>query len=149
MFILRSLHAHTISIWISTQFQFGFNSFYISIQFNSNSIPIHVQFNFKRKLVILVFRIYGWFWWIRLIIPKFRLTSLQTNSFPFNASKIINFLLQSDISYSGYLLKSFKGKLKSLLMFRQSLCIKKDPNWLPLNYNTYSDVDIDNLKSIR
>ena len=86
---------------------------------------------------------------IRLITPKFRLTSLQTNSFSFTASKIINFLLRSDISYSGYMLKSFKGKLKSHLMFRQSLCIKKDPNWLPLNYNIYSDVNINNLQSIR
>ena len=79
---------------------------------------------------------------IRLITPKFRLTSMQTKSFSFTASKVINFLLQSDICYSGYTLKSFKGKLKSHLIFKQSLCIKNDPNWLPLNYNIYSDVNI-------
>ena len=67
---------------------------------------------------------------------------MQTKSFSFTASKVINFLLQSDICYSGYTLKSFKGKLKSHLIFKQSLCIKNDPNWLPLNYNIYSDVNI-------
>ena len=86
---------------------------------------------------------------IRLLTPKFKLTSLQANSFSFTASKIINFLLRSDICYSGYTIKSFKGKLKSHLMFRQSLCIKKDPNWLPLNYNIYSDVKIENLQPTR
>ena len=79
---------------------------------------------------------------VRLILPKFKHYKYANLRFCFTASKIANYLLQNDICYSGYTLLSYKTKLKRFLMYKQSLCLNNDLNWLPCNFNIYSDVNI-------
>ena len=79
---------------------------------------------------------------IRLLLPKFNYHKPANKSFSFTASKLLNLLLQNDISYVGYTLQKFKCKLKRHLMFKQSLSLSNDPNWIPCNINIYSDISM-------
>ena len=75
-----------------------------------------------------------------LILPKFNKQTYKVNSFVFNSSKILNFLLANKISYSISSLNAFKINVKRFLMTKQNISINKNPDWLPLNYSLFSDV---------
>ena len=78
-----------------------------------------------------------------LLMPKFKKEFNKSNSFIFNSSKIINFSTANNINYSSCSLQSFKTNVKRLLMSRQNVSIKNDPNWLPNNISLFSDVRMD------
>ena len=77
----------------------------------------------------------------RLELPKFRKEKMKLNSFIFNSSKILNYLTANKLDYKNSSLNTFKVNLKRLLMTRQSIFVKNDPNWLPFNYSFFSDIE--------
>ena len=76
----------------------------------------------------------------RLIYPKFNLSKVKDNNFVFNASKILNYLLASDIPYHIITAPVFKKRLKSHLMNTQNASINGDENWLPCNHDLFSHI---------
>ena len=77
----------------------------------------------------------------RLELPKFKKEKNKLNSFIFNSSKILNYLTANKVCYKNSNLDTFKINLKRLLMTRQSIFVKNDPNWLPFNYSFFSDIE--------
>ena len=77
-----------------------------------------------------------------LSLPKYKKEKLKSNSFIFNASKIINYFLKNHVSYRDISQSTFKILLKRYLMALQSKSVKSDPNWLPCNFSIFSDVQI-------
>ena len=78
----------------------------------------------------------------RLLLPKFSLSKARDNSFIFNASKILNYLLEHAIPYHILSAAVFKLRLKKHLMNIQNLSVDGDENWLPCNYNLFSNITI-------
>ena len=78
----------------------------------------------------------------RLILPKFNRSSVKTNSFIFNSSKILNYLLQHDIPYHILPLSIFKKRLKRHLQATQNLSVNGDDSWLPCNHDLFSNVTV-------
>ncbi len=76
----------------------------------------------------------------RCILPKFTLSKIMNKSLIFNASKILNYLIQHDIKYYELSIKVFKKRLKNHLIFTQSMSVKGDENWLPSNHDLFSDI---------
>ena len=76
----------------------------------------------------------------RCIIPKFTLSKIMNKSLIFNASKILNYLIQHDIKYYELSINVFKKRLKKHLIFTQSISVKGDENWLPSNHDLFSDI---------
>ena len=78
----------------------------------------------------------------RLIFPKFSHTKIKNNSFVFNSSKILNYLLDHAIPY--YILsdKVFKHRFKSHLINIQNLSLEGDDNWLPCNHDLFSNISV-------
>lgn len=77
----------------------------------------------------------------RCIYPKFNLEFYKSKSFVFNGSKILNYLLQQDIPYSGISNPVFKSRLKRHLITMQSQSVARDDAWLPCNHNIFSDIN--------
>ena len=77
----------------------------------------------------------------RLELPKFKKEKIKLNSFIFNSSKILNYLTANKVSYKNLSLDTFKINLKRLLMTRQNISLRNDPNWLPLNYSFFSGIE--------
>ena len=76
----------------------------------------------------------------RLIMPKFKKQFFKLNSFVFNSSKILNFLLLKNINYSTCSLETFKINVKRFLIATQNASLRNDPNWFPNNLSIFSDV---------
>ena len=78
----------------------------------------------------------------RLIFPKFSHTKIKNNSFVFNSSKILNYLLDHAIPY--YILSDtvFKHRFKSHLINIQNLSLEGDDNWLPCNHDLFSNISV-------
>ena len=75
-----------------------------------------------------------------LLMPKFKKEFNKSNSFIFNSSKIINFLVANNINYHSCSLNTFKINFKRLLMSRQNISLKNNHNWLPNNNFIFSDI---------
>ena len=84
----------------------------------------------------------------RIILPKFKKEKTKANSFVFKSAKILNFLATNKIEYKNTTLSSFKINLKRFLMFRQNISLRNDPNWLPLNYLFFTDIEAPDQKNI-
>ena len=78
----------------------------------------------------------------RLILPKFNSEKCKTNSFIFNSSKIVNFVLSSKIDIYNMSQSTLKVNLKRFLMTKQSATLHGDPNWYPCNLSIFSDVNL-------
>ena len=78
----------------------------------------------------------------RLLLPKYVKASYQRASFIHNSSKILNYFSSNKILYNDISSYTLKTKLKCHLMFKQRLSIKGNVDWLPCNYNIFSDVSI-------
>ena len=71
---------------------------------------------------------------LRLLLPKFKKETYKSQSFIFNSSKILNFLLSKNINYSLCSIDAFKINVKRFLMARQNIFVNKNSDWLPNNY---------------
>ena len=89
-----------------------------------------------------IFKLYEFTPSFKLILPKFNKEKLKPRSFIFNSAKILNFSTANKIDYKTTHFNTFKLNLKRFLMNRQNISLNKDPNWLPLNYSLFSDVNI-------
>ena len=78
----------------------------------------------------------------RLILPKFTLSKVKDNNFVFNASKILNYLMDHAIPYHILTVAVFKKRLKNHLLNVQTLSIDGDNNWLPCNHDLFSNVTV-------
>ena len=77
----------------------------------------------------------------RLLLPLYKHSKLAQLSFIYNSTKIINYFLSQDIDYNSVSSHDvFKNNIKRHLMFRQSLSLKNDNNWIPCNTHIFSDV---------
>ena len=76
----------------------------------------------------------------RFIYPKFNTEYYKTKSFVFNGSKILNYLLQQDIPYTGIKNSTFKARLKRHLLTIQGQSIARDDGWLPCNHSIFSHI---------
>ena len=66
----------------------------------------------------------------------------NTSYFIYNASRILNYLSDNDISYLVCSPEIFKKRLKQHLLNMQSISVNGDANWLPCNNNLFSDIVI-------
>ncbi len=78
----------------------------------------------------------------RLIMPRFSLSTTKENSFVVNSVKIINYLLNQDVSYSKLSHEQFKNRLKRHLLTTQMQTIGGDDSWLPCNHDIFSCVSL-------
>ena len=78
----------------------------------------------------------------RCIYPKFHLEYFKSRSFVHNGSKILNYLMQQDIPYTGISIEVFKSRLKRHLMAIQSQSVAGEDYWLPCNHDIFSTVKI-------
>ena len=78
----------------------------------------------------------------RLVIPKFKKSRIKNENFLYNASRILNYLSDNDISYLVCSPEIFKKRLKQHLLNMQSISVNGDANWLPCNNNLFSDIVI-------
>lgn len=77
-----------------------------------------------------------------LILPKFKKETFKSNSFIYNASKIINHFLINNIKLNETSQLTFKVLVKRYLMMNQNASIKGEPDWLPCNLSIFSDIVI-------
>ena len=75
----------------------------------------------------------------RLIFPKFTLSKVKDNNFVFNASKILNYLMDHAIPYHILTVAIFKKILKNHLLNIQNISINGDENWLPCNHDLFHE----------
>ena len=78
----------------------------------------------------------------RFIVPKFNLEYFKSKSFVYNGSKILNYLQQQDIPFTGISNPVFKSRVKRHLLTIQSQSVAGDSSWLPCNHNIFSDVKL-------
>ena len=78
----------------------------------------------------------------RFIFPKFNLEYFKSKSFVYNGSKILNYLQQQDIPFTGISNPVFKSRVKRHLLTIQSQSVAGDSSWLPCNHNIFSDVKL-------
>ena len=76
----------------------------------------------------------------RLILPKFNSERYKSNSFIFNASKIVNNILSNGLDIYAMSKPTLKINLKRHLMAKQSATLHGDYNWYPCNLSIFSDV---------
>ena len=76
----------------------------------------------------------------RLILPKFNTERYKSNSFVFNSSKIVNYVLSNNIDIYSMSQITLKVNLKRFLMNKQSATIHGDINWYPCNLSIFSDI---------
>ena len=76
----------------------------------------------------------------RLILPKFKKEMYKSNSFIFNASKVVNHLLANKINPFSTSKLTFKVLTKRYLLTKQNESLNGDPNWLPNNLSIYSEI---------
>ena len=89
-----------------------------------------------------IFKLYEFTPSFKPILTKFNKEKLKSRSFIFNSAKLLNFITANKIDYKTTHFNTFKLNLKRFLMNRQNVSLKKDPNWLPLNYSLFSDVKV-------
>ena len=78
----------------------------------------------------------------RILLPKFNKEKYKSQSFVFNASKIVNYFVSNKISHFDTTNASYKISIKRHLLKRQSICLKNDLNWLPYNLSIFSEINI-------
>ncbi len=78
----------------------------------------------------------------RFILPKIRLTSVMQRSFVYNSKKILNHLLNNDISYCKLSVDIFKTRLRKHLLYLQSKSLNGDDSWLPCNHDLFSHIKL-------
>ena len=78
----------------------------------------------------------------RFIVPKFNLEYFKSKSFVYNGSKILNYLQQQDIPFTGISNPVFKSRVKRHLLTIQSQSVAGDSSWLPCNHSIFSDVKL-------
>ena len=78
----------------------------------------------------------------RLLYPKFSMSKTKNNNFVFNASKILNYLLEHDVPYHILSISIFKKRFKNHLLHIQNLGLNGDNGWLPCNHDIFSNVSI-------
>ncbi len=77
-----------------------------------------------------------------IIYPKLTFSKVKDNNFVFNASKILNYLMDHAIPYHILSIAIFKKRLKHHLLNTQNVGINGDDNWLPCNHDLFSNVSV-------
>ena len=77
----------------------------------------------------------------RLLLPKFTNERYKSNSFIFNASKILNHILSDGLDIYAMSQITLKINLKRYLMAKQSATLHGDLNWYPCNLSIFSDIN--------
>ena len=76
----------------------------------------------------------------KLILPKYNSSKIMNDSFIYNSSRILNLLIDNDISYASSSPDVFKKLLKRHLINRQNSSLEGDDNWLQCNHSLFSDI---------
>merc|ERR1712216_1071300 len=76
----------------------------------------------------------------KLILPKFNSSRIKNDNFIYNSSRILNLLIDNDISYASSSPEVFKKRLKRHLLNMQSNSLEGDENWLQCNHSLFSDI---------
>ena len=79
---------------------------------------------------------------LKLILPKYSLDNFQSKNFIYHSSKVLNYFLKNDISYSDLSPAIFKCRFKRNLMNKQNQLRVRDDSWLPCNLDIFSDIRV-------
>jgi hypothetical protein len=100
--------------------------------------------NFLKKIKNIqwpMFKLISWRSSVPCSINCICIKHFKSKSFVFNGSRIVNYLQQQDVPYSGISNSVFKTRLKRHLITMQSQSVARDNAWLPCNHNIYSEMN--------
>ena len=78
----------------------------------------------------------------RFILPKTRLTEIQSKSFIYNTKKILNYAMNHDMKYDELSVNTLKLRLKRHLLYIQNISVNGEATWLPCNHDIFSCITV-------